>query len=115
MSDKLLVTRKNFLDLAHSGHPTQFFYVRFIKRSNGKEREFTCQTGVKKHLKGGTKGYDDEVKGLVTVHIGEGYVNEGDDPKKRYRSVPVENVIELRANRRTYRVEDGYFVDVTDA
>ena len=114
MTEKLRVTRKNFLDLAHSGAPTQFFYVRFIKRTTGEEREFTCQTGVKKHLKGGTKGYDDAEKGLVTVHIGEGYVNEGDDPKKRYRSVPVENVIELRANRQTYRVVDGYFV-VVDA
>ncbi len=112
MTDKLRVTRKNFLDLAHSGGEGQFFYVRFIKRTTSEEREFTCRTGVKKHLKGGTKGYDDETKGLVTVHIAKGYVNEGDNVEQRYRSVPVENVIELRANRRTYQVIDGYFVKV---
>jgi len=91
---------------------TEFFFsVRFIKRSDSKERVFRCRTGVKKFLKGGKAAYDFEEKNLVPVWIlpVDRRMNDIDNG---YRAIPVENIREIRAQGKCWKVEDGGFVEV---
>lgn len=70
----------------------KMFTVTF-KKKDGSIRTMNCRTGVKKHLKGGTLGYDAIAKGLLTVfEIGQGY-----------KTIPAEGIIEVHANGSTYR------------
>ena len=75
--------------IMEAGHNGQFFSVRFIKRSTGLPRYMNCRRGVTKHLKGGTKGYDDTVHQLVTVY---------DVQAEGYRSIPLESIFEINGN-----------------
>jgi len=45
----------------------RFFSVEFIKRTTGEARQMQARSGVTKHLKGGTKRFDDASKNLLTV------------------------------------------------
>jgi hypothetical protein len=69
------------------------FSVDFIKRTTGEERHMVCRIGVKSHLKGGTKKFSDTEKNLLTVF---------DVQKNGYRSIPLENIIRVKINGRTY-------------
>ena len=91
---------------------TEFFFsVKFIKRTNNKERLFRCRTGVKKFLKGGKAAYDFEEKNLVPVWIlpEDRRMNDLDNC---YRAIPVENILEIHARGRTWKVEDGGFIEI---
>lgn len=74
---------KNLTKLVSGG---QIFAIEFIKRSTGELRSMQCRTGVKKHLKGGTKAYTPKDHNLLCVY---------DLAAKGYRSVPVENVLSM--------------------
>jgi hypothetical protein len=65
----------------------RIFSVEFIKRTTGEKRLMVCRLGVKSHLKGGTKKFDDKEKNLLTVF---------DVQKKGYRSIPLENIISVK-------------------
>lgn len=65
----------------------KIFSVSFVKRSTGETRHTVCRLGVKSHLKGGTKKFDDKEKNLLTVF---------DVQKKGYRSIPLENIISAK-------------------
>lgn len=67
------------------------FTAIFVKRSTGEIREMNCRMGVKKHLKGGNKAYDEKEKGLLFVY---------DLKNEAYRSIPIENLLVLRAHGR---------------
>ena len=82
--------RQNLQNLVSDG---SIFSVEFIKRSTGELRRMTCRTGVKKHLKGGTKGYSAKAHNLLTVF---------DMEKKGYRSIPVDAVRELSIHGQTF-------------
>lgn len=69
------------------------FSVEFVKRTTGEERHMLCRIGVKSHLKGGTKKFSDTEKNLLTVF---------DVQKNGYRSIPLENIIRVKINGRTY-------------
>lgn len=69
------------------------FSVDFIKRTTGEQRHMLCRIGVKSHLKGGTKKFSDTEKNLLTVF---------DVQKNGYRSIPLENIIRVKINGRTY-------------
>ena len=88
-----------------------FFSVRFIKRTDNKERVFRCRTGVKKFLKGGKPAYNFKEKNLVPVWIipEDRRMNDLDNG---YRAIPVENIREIRARGRHWKVEDGGFIEV---
>ncbi len=76
-------TQPNLQRLVSDG---KVFSVQFIKRSTGELRKMRCRTGVKKHLKGGTKAYSTKVHDLLTVF---------DMDKKGYRSIPVDAIQRL--------------------
>lgn len=82
--------QERFNKIMEAGADGRFFSVRFIKRSNGAERFMNCRLGVKKHLKGGDKAYDDKVHKLVTVY---------DVQAEGYRCIPLESIFELNGKR----------------
>tara|TARA_R110001606_G_scaffold387079_1_gene551479 strand:+ start:45 stop:353 length:309 start_codon:yes stop_codon:yes gene_type:complete len=67
----------------------KFFTIKFVKK-NGELRELNGRLGVKKHLKGGSLGYDPKTFNYIIVFD---VVNEG------YRTVNVDTVIELTCNK----------------
>lgn len=75
----------------------RFFTVTFTKRTTGDLRTMNCRLGVKQHLKGGTKSFKDDDKNLLTVW---------DNTKHAYRSIPLENLIELRSGGKVYHIVD---------
>jgi hypothetical protein len=75
----------------------QFFGCRFIKRSTGETREMNARLGVKKHLKGGEPRYDPKEHNLLVVF---------DQQKGAYRSIPLENVLEINTKGVTIVPED---------
>mgnify|MGYP000002630702 FL=1 len=67
----------------------KFFTIKFIKK-NGMLRELNGRLGVKKHLKGGSLGYDPKTFNYIIVFD---VVNEG------YRTVNVDTVTELTCDK----------------
>lgn len=74
----------------------KIFSVKFIKRTTGEEREMVCRTGVKKDLKGGELAFDPIAKNLLMVY---------DMQKKGYRSIPIENILEIKIRGELHEVE----------
>lgn len=56
-------TRCELLELVSDG---KVFAAEFVKRDNS-IRTMQCRLGVAKHLKGGSKAFDDAAKGILTV------------------------------------------------
>lgn len=77
---------ERFNTVKNAGKNGKFFTVKFIKRSTGQERVMNCRLGVQKHLKGGSKAFDDAEHKLVTVY---------DVKAEGYRSIPLENLMEV--------------------
>ncbi len=73
------MTKTQAIEIIRSG---QFFSCEF-KKQDGTNRKLNGRYGVKKHLKGGTKGYNADDMGLITVW---------DRQAKGYRSIPVVNM-----------------------
>jgi len=69
------------------------FSVEFVKRTTGETREMLCRTGVKAHLKGGVKKFDDKEKNLLTVY---------DVQKNGYRSIPLDAIIRVKIHGKVY-------------
>ena len=72
------------------------FSVVFLKK-NGELRRMTCRLDVKKHLKGGTLGYDAFSKGLMTVF---------DTQKKDYRNINLETLMSVTMKGEKYYVSE---------
>lgn len=64
--------------------------VRFIKRTDGKERTMICRTGVKKGVSGDGARYDPESRGLITVF---------DMKIQQHRSIPTDAILELKSGQ----------------
>lgn len=60
----------------------KFFSCTFTKK-DGSEGVFLGRSGVRRHLKGGEKGYDAESMGYITAY---------DVRKKGYRSIAFPNI-----------------------
>ena len=75
-----------------SGH---IFKVVFSRRSDGKQREMLCRTGVHKSQKGKSLAFDPSERCLFSVY---------DISKKMYRFIPLDRVICLRYRKTNYRV-----------
>lgn len=73
----------------------RIFGVKFIKRTTGEIREMQARLGVKKHLSGGELNYSPVEKNLLIVY---------DVAKNGYRSIPLENVIEVKIDGQVFRV-----------
>ena len=84
MNREILAER--FAAIMDAGENGKFFTAKFIKRSNGQERVMNCRLGVKLHLKGGAKAYDDDEHRLVTVY---------DVKAQGYRCIPLESLQEI--------------------
>jgi hypothetical protein len=69
------------------------FSIEFVKRTTGETREMLCRTGVKAHLKGGVKKFDDREKNLLTVY---------DVQKNGYRSIPLDAIIRVKIHGKVY-------------
>lgn len=81
--------KERFSRLMEVGSNGKIFTVRFIKRSTGEFRTMNCRLDVKKHLKGGTKAYNDADHRLLTVY---------DLKSKGYRCIPLEGLTEINGN-----------------
>lgn len=69
----------------------KFFTISFIKK-DGTLRKMNARLGVTKHLKGGKKSYNpDDFNYLTVFDIG----------KKQYRTVNLNTVKEVKANKET--------------
>lgn len=79
------MTRNELMEIMKDG---RIVGVTFRKKDNS-ERKMACRLGVTSHLKGGTKGYNDEDYNLLTVF---------DMASNGYRSIPVDGLIEVRKN-----------------
>ena len=75
-----------------------FFTVKFIKRTTGEERVMRATLNLKSALKGGEAKYDHKAKGLLVVRDMDA-TRDGVAP---IRSIPFDNVLEIRANGETY-------------
>jgi hypothetical protein len=73
----------------------RIFRVVFSRRSDGKQREMVCRTGVISRHNNGTIPFDPSSMNLFSVY---------DVHKKAYRFIPLENVICLRFAKTNYRV-----------
>ena len=71
----------------------KIFSCTFVKRSDHSVRRMVARTGVKLGLTGKGSAYDPESKGLLTVY---------DMEKKGYRTIPSENVVEIRAHKEQF-------------
>jgi len=63
------------------------FSVVFTKKKDGTTRKMLARLGVKKHLKGGTKPFNDDDYNLLTVY---------DLQKKAYRSINMSTLKKLK-------------------
>lgn len=70
----------------------KIFSVEFIKRTDGSLRRMTARTGVRSG--GGELNYDPGIHNLITVY---------DMGKRGFRSIPVDNIIALKAGGNTYK------------
>lgn len=75
----------------------QFFSCTFLKRTTGEERSGVFRVNVQKHLAGGEAAYDFRSKGLIPVWEPAAAEKAG-DPSKGYRSIPVENILQISLN-----------------
>lgn len=73
------------------------FSVKFVKRSTGEVRQMRCRLNVNKGVKGVGPNYNPSEHNLIRVYVmpgDEGY--DPNNPSKNYRSIPVENIKEIR-------------------
>ena len=73
----------------------RIFRVVFSRRSDGRQREMVCRTGVNSKHSGGTIPFDPSSMNLFSVY---------DVQKRAYRFIPLENVICIRFAKTNYRV-----------
>jgi len=73
----------------------RIFRVVFSRRSDGKQREMVCRTGVNSKHSNGTIRFDPISMNLFSVY---------DVQKRAYRFIPLENVICIRFAKTNYRV-----------
>lgn len=81
----MLLTEKEFRKLVGS----KFFTVKFTKK-DGSTRILNGRLGVKKHLKGGEKRYDESSLGYITVY---------DTKNKGYRTLNLAALKELKCGK----------------
>ncbi len=90
------MTREELLKHISDG---TFATVTFIKRTTKEERVMNCRIGVKKHLKGGTKSFDDAEKNLITVF---------DTQIQQYRSINCDSIREVKAHGKKWDYVNGW-------
>ena len=88
------MTSKHAADLILASEG-KFLTVEFVKRTSGEIRKMNCRLGVKVHLKGGEKSFDDKTKHLITVY---------DIGVAGYRSIPIEGIRKVSIGGETYNV-----------
>jgi hypothetical protein len=76
---------------------TRFFSVTFTKK-DGTERTINARLGVKKHLKGGEKSYNNNDFNYLTVYSVK---------DKGYRTVNLDTIKEIKLNNRTIVLDNG--------
>jgi hypothetical protein len=95
------------LDQLKAAAGTTIFTVKFIKRGDGSLRTMNAMFGVRKHLKGGTLGYEPAKKNLMGCYDVKG----GPDSAPGYKMINLETLIELRLRGTIYTWKDGMFIE----
>jgi hypothetical protein len=75
----------------------KIFSAKFVKK-DGSIRDIHCRLNVKKYLKGGSKRYDTDSYNYLTVY---------DLKKKAYRTINLNNLIEIKAKGFIFRPQRG--------
>lgn len=79
----------------------RIFTVTFTKRTTGEKRVMNCRRNVAKHLKGGEPAYDPATHKLMPVF---------DMQARGYRQVPLDALLSVTVDGRTYAWTNGEFV-----
>jgi hypothetical protein len=77
---------------------SRFFGVSFIK-ADGTERSFSCRTGVSEHVTGQGLKYNPESRSNLIVWVPS---IKTDDPHKKYRTIKIPRIKQLRINKEIY-------------
>lgn len=85
---------RNYIKMV--GNNGRFFSVTFIKRTDNTTRHMVCRLGVKKGITGTGMKFDPVEKGLLPVF---------DVQKRAYRSIPLENILQIEGSGHTYKKE----------
>lgn len=96
-------TRKEVVEFIR-GSEGKMFSIRFIKRTDGSEREMVCRTGVKSRLAGGEPAYDPKDYKLINVFDMHAPAKKGSTEKGDYRSIPIEGIIQIKMEGKWFKV-----------
>lgn len=77
-------------------HGSNWFSVKFVKRTNGELRKMICSTGVKKGLKGGVLKYNPSEKNLIPVY----------ERSNGRRSINLDSILHLHIAKNKYIVSE---------
>ena len=77
----------------------EFFYCKFIKRTNGEVREIVCRTDVHKYEKGVGLNYDPSAKNLLSVWES----NTSRQGAERYRMINLDAILEISYKGQKYQ------------
>lgn len=94
MSQKIL-TRDEARKLIENENSGKIFTVTFVTRGDQTKRKMNCRTGVKKNVKGTGLRFDPSKNNLKPVY---------DVKKKEHRFVALENITEIKMNKKVYSV-----------
>lgn len=118
---------KGLLTRMNSQKDFRLFTVWFVKKTGEQElRQMTCRYGVKVHLKGGEKAYDDKDYDLSTVFDIDAAPRYSKDEQEKisagkmqtrgkgdYRAINLEGLIKMKIGGRVYVVaENKDMVDI---
>lgn len=77
------------------GETSGLIFTAFFMKADGSIREMRCRTGVRKHLRGGQKPYNDSEHNILTVF---------DMQKGQYRSMRLDRLISFNIHGETFVV-----------
>lgn len=111
------ITNEKAACLLEKYESTRIFKVTFIKRTDGSIRTMLCRKGVGKFVRGTGKKRDDAKHNILTVFDLEAFnakVSPGMSESQAekigqacYRSINLENIIEIQMDGLHYRVNDA--------
>ena len=92
-------TNNKVLEVLNSIQNGAFFTTTFLKRNSKEIQVMNCRNNVKKHLKGGSLGYNAVAYDLVQVWDPIAHKETGNG----YRNIPLEGITEIKSNNMTWK------------
>lgn len=103
LGDQEIISRSDCVKLINwTAKYRQIFTIEFIKRTTGQKRVMNGLTGVRRYVNGVGMPYDNVAAGLMTVYD----MKAPGGGAKKYRQVPVDNILRLKIKGRVFKVVD---------